>query len=76
MKTITITLLKKRKSGKYTPKIIEKDTIIDLNLWEIIDSHEFKFLEPHELEKANSLKLENERLKKDIELLLTQLKKQ
>ncbi len=75
MKNILVTLLKNRKSGKMVPKIIDKDQI-DLNSWELIDSHEFKTLEPHEIEKANQLKIENEKLKKDIDLLLSRIKNQ
>lgn len=72
MNEIKIILLKHRRSGRFLAKV--QPFIVNEKIYEIIDAHTFKVLTPKETEEAQKIYNENQRLKKDNESLLKQLK--
>ena len=72
MENVIVTLLRNRKTGKLLAKT---DPIkYDIKRYEKIDTHTFKLLTAKEIEEAQKIYQENERLKKDNEELLKQLR--
>jgi len=73
MEKINVSLIRNRKTGKFVAKIEPQE--IDQNRYEKIDTHTFKILTAKEVEEAQQIYQENERLKKYNAELFQQLKK-